>query len=310
MTSQLAGPYAGGMTHAALIGPVAAPDLHVMTYNIRRRFAQYRPGSPDRWSTRRPLVARILATEQPTLLGVQEALAVQVDAVSDALGPRYSCIGLGRDPSGRGERCPIYYDTERLELTAWKQLALSATPDQHGSRSWGNMTRRVLVTADFTDIATGARLVAFNTHLDHLSWRSRLQSARLIVRLAEEARTADGDAAIVVTGDFNAHERSAVHRTLTAGGILRDAWDAADEQVTPQWGTFSNYRRRRAGGKRIDLILVGKGVQVTRTGINAARFEGRAASDHEPVQAVLRYGSRRAEASESSASSSSSEARS
>ena len=290
------------MTHAALIGPVAAPDLHVMTYNIRRRFVRYRPGSPDRWPTRKTLVERILSTEQPTLLGVQEALAVQVDAVSEALGPRYRSVGLGRDPSGRGERCPIYYDAERLELTEWKQLALSATPEQHGSRSWGNMTRRVLVTADFRDVATGARVIAFNTHFDHLSWRSRLHSARLVVRLAEEARTADGDAAIVVTGDFNAHERSAVHRALTAGGILRDAWEIADEQITPQWGTFSNYRRRRPGGKRIDLILVGKGVQVTRTGINAARFDGRAASDHEPVQAVLRYSTRRVEASGSPSS--------
>jgi endonuclease/exonuclease/phosphatase family metal-dependent hydrolase len=290
------------MTHAALIGPVAAPDLHVMTYNIRRRFTRYRPGSPDRWSRRKALVERILSTEQPTLLGVQEALAVQVDAVLEALGPRYRSVGLGRDPSGRGERCPIYYDAERLELTGWKQLALSATPEQHGSRSWGNMTRRVLVTADFRDIATGARVIAFNTHFDHLSWRSRLHSARLVVRLAEDARTADGDAAIVVTGDFNAHERSAVHRALTAGGILRDAWEVADEQITPQWGTFSNYRRRRPGGKRIDLILVGKGVQVTRTGINAARFDGRAASDHEPVQAVLRYSTRRVEASVSPSS--------
>ncbi len=289
------------MTHAALIGPVAAPGLHVMTFNIRRPFARYRPGSPDRWSARRALVERILATEQPTLLGVQEALAVQVDAVSEALGPRYRCIGVGRDPSKQGERCPIFYDAERLELLAWKQLALSATPEQHGSRSWGNVTRRVLVTADFKDAATGARLIAFNTHLDHLSWRSRLHSARLIVRLADEAQDAHPDAVVVVTGDFNAHQGSAVYRTLTRGGVLHDAWEVADEQLTPQWGTFSNYRRRRRGGKRIDLILVGRGVTVTRTGINAARFDGRAASDHEPVQAVLRYSARHA-ASESPSS--------
>lgn len=275
------------MTHAALIGPVAAPDLHVMTYNIRRRIARYRPGSPDRWTTRKALVERILVTEQPTLLGVQEALADQVQFLSMALGPRYRCVGLGRDPSGRGERCPIYYDSERLELTDWKQFALSATPDLLGSRSWGNTTRRVLVTAEFADVATGARLVAFNTHLDHISWRSRLHSVRMIVRLASAASDRM-QGAVIVTGDFNAGERSAVYRALTAGGTLRDAWVAADEQLTPQWGTFSNYRRRRMGGKRIDLILVGKGVEVTRTGINAARFDGRAASDHEPVQAVLR----------------------
>ena len=62
----------------------------------------------------------------------------------------------------------------------------------------------------------------------------------------------------------------------------------AAERLTPQWGTFSGYRRLRRGGARIDYVLVGPGVAVLSTGINAARFDGRAASDHEPVQAVLR----------------------
>ena len=47
---------------------------------------------------------------------------------------------------------------------------------------------------------------------------------------------------------------------------------------------------RAGGGFRlgIDLILVGPSVDVLRAGINAVRFEGAAASDHEPVQAVIR----------------------
>jgi endonuclease/exonuclease/phosphatase family metal-dependent hydrolase len=198
-------------------------------------------------------------------------------------------VGTGRDPSGRGERCPIYYDATRLELTAWRQLALSATPDLHGSRSWGNVTRRILVTAEFTDRETGARLMAFNTHLDHISWRSRLHSARMIVRLAAAARAADPAAAVVITGDFNAGEDSAVHRNFVLGDGLRDVWDAADERITPQWGTYSGYRRLRVGGRRIDHILVDDGVDVLRAGINATRFDGRSPSDHEPVQAVLRH---------------------
>lgn len=276
------------MTDGALIGPVVAPELHVMTFNIRRRVPRSRAGGADDWATRRRLVHRLLAAEQPTLLGVQEALSDQVETVAEALGDRYRWVGTGRDPSGRGERCPIYFDATRLELTAWRQLALSATPDLHGSRSWGNMTRRILVTAEFTDRATGARLMAFNTHLDHLSWRSRLHSARMIVRLATAARAADPAAAVVITGDFNADERSAVHRNLTDDG-LRDVWDAAADRITPQWGTYSGYRRRRVGGRRIDHILVDDGLEVLRTGINAARFDGRAPSDHEPVQSVLRH---------------------
>jgi len=276
------------MTDAPLVGPVSAPELHVMTYNIRRRLTRVLSRRPDRWATRKGLVNRILAVEQPTLLGVQEALVEQVDVVADALGPSYRWVGLGRDPAGTGERCPIFYDSRRLELTEWKQRALSATPELRGSRTWGNATRRILVSAAFTDIATGARLLAFNTHFDHLSPRSRHESARFIVHLVEAVQTAEPASSVVVTGDFNAAQHSAVHRLLTAGGVLNDAWDAAVEQLTPQWGTFSNYRPRRIGGKRIDLILVGHGVDVLRTGINAVRFDGRAASDHEPVQAVLR----------------------
>ncbi|MRX43436.1 hydrolase [Agromyces sp. Q22] len=277
------------MTDEPLIGPVEAPDLHVMSFNIRRRVPRNRPGSPDRWATRKPLVRRLLTAERPTVLGVQEALDEQVEVVADALGGSHRWVGRGRDPGGHGEACPVYYDDARLELTDWRQLALSATPNEHGSRSWGNLTRRVVVSAEFTDRATGGRLRVFNTHLDHLSRRSRLQSALMIAGLAHAAHLDEPEAAIVVTGDFNADERSAVHRRLTGDGVLRDAWDATVEQLTPEWGTFSNYGPRRRGGRRIDLILVGGAAEVTHAGINAARFEGRAASDHEPVQAVLRH---------------------
>lgn len=276
------------MTDVALIGRVAAPDLHVMSFNIRRRFPYVRPGSPDRWSTRKPILSSILAAEQPTVLGVQEALADQAAFVADALGPRYRWVGRGRNANGTGERCAIYYDAERLELVDWTQLALSATPDEPGSRSWGNSSPRVLVTAAFTDLATGSRLLAYNTHFDHLSRRSKSESAGMIARLAATAHRDEPDTAVVVTGDFNVDVSSAVHDRLTAGGVLRDTWEVAEDRLTPQWGTFPNYRRRRPGGKRIDLVLVGPGVEVLSAAINAARIDGAAASDHEPVQAVIR----------------------
>ncbi|MDI2099169.1 endonuclease/exonuclease/phosphatase family protein [Ruicaihuangia caeni] len=275
------------MTDAALIGPVDPPGLHVMTYNIRRRFPALRPRSPDAWNTRKHLLKRLLTTERPTLLGTQEALADQAHFVAEVLGSDFGSVGHGRNADGGGERCPIYFDTRRLELNEWKQSALSATPDIPGSRSWGNRIPRVVVAADFTDRSTGRRVFAFNTHFDHISRRSKLHSARMITRLAAEARKRDPDAAIVVTGDVNAGSASAAHQRLTARGLLRDCWTAAEHRLTPQWGTYSHYRRPRQDGRRIDVILVGPGLRVLRAGINAARFDGAAASDHEPVQAVL-----------------------
>lgn len=276
------------MTDAALIDTVTPPDLHVMTYNIRRRMRTLRPDSPDRWATRQPLLRRLLAAEQPTLLGAQEALLDQADFVADALGPHYRWVGHGRHAAGHDEHNPIYYDSRRLELTDWRQWALSATPDASGSRSFGNLVRRVVVSADLTDRATGTRVLAFNTHFDHLSWRSRLKSATFLLDRIRMAQAAEPDARVVVTGDFNATAESAVYRRLLEDGTLRDTWTAAAEQLTPQWGTLSHYKPRRRGGARIDFVFVGAGIDVLSTGINAARFNGLAASDHEPVQAVLR----------------------
>ncbi|TFB99537.1 hypothetical protein E3O42_13355 [Cryobacterium adonitolivorans] len=54
------------MTDTSLIGRVSAPDLHVMTYNIRRRVPTLRRGSADRWDTRKLLLQRLLAA--PDLL--------------------------------------------------------------------------------------------------------------------------------------------------------------------------------------------------------------------------------------------------
>jgi endonuclease/exonuclease/phosphatase family metal-dependent hydrolase len=275
------------LADAALVGAVPPPDLHVMTYNIRRRLPAL-PHSPDRWDTRKQLLRTLLSAEQPTLLGAQEALPDQVEVVAGILGSHYRWVGTGRQADGSDESTPIFYDTHRLELTGWRQWSLSDTPEIPGSRSWGNLVRRIVVSADFTDTATNTRILAFNTHFDHLSWRSRLKSAIFLLEKIRLARAAEPDAAVVVTGDFNANADSAVYRRLTEDGALRDTWTAADTQLTPQWGTISHYKRRRPGGARIDFVLVGPGVHVRSAGINAVRFDGHAASDHEPVQAVLR----------------------
>ncbi|WP_150308642.1 endonuclease/exonuclease/phosphatase family protein [Planctomonas psychrotolerans] len=270
---------------AALIGAVPAPDLHVMTLNVRRPVPSLRRGGPDAWSTRAPALRRLLLSEQPSVLGVQEAVPGQVRFLTEGLGPSFAAVGRGRNPDGGGEQCAILFDSQRLRLTDWAQYALSDSPDVPGSRSWGNLFPRIAVRAQFVDLATGARLSVLNTHLDHLSARSRLRSARM---LAGIARTAT--APTVLLGDANTAVATAPYRELVDAGPFRDAWTDADRRLTESWGTYSRYRAPRVGGRQIDWILVSGGIRVARCGINAARFDGAAASDHEPVQAVLRVG--------------------
>ncbi|NQX27352.1 endonuclease/exonuclease/phosphatase family protein [Microbacteriaceae bacterium VKM Ac-2854] len=261
------------MTDAPLVGPVPPPDLHVMTLNIRRPFPHLPRAHPDRWTNRRAEVRRLMATEKPAVLAVQEAMPAQLEAVSAALGGR-PWLGYGRDARLGGERVALFIDQERLEVRSWDQLALSSAPLVPGSRSWGSAYPRTAVIARLRDRATGAEFTMVATHLDVLSARARMRGARMIAQQL-------GDGPAILLGDANAPIGSAPFRELSA---LVDAWACADERLTPEWGTWANYRAPRLG-PRIDWILVSPGIRVLRAGVNAGAF---AASDHLPVQAVLR----------------------
>jgi endonuclease/exonuclease/phosphatase family metal-dependent hydrolase len=256
--------------------------LHVATFNIRRRIPRPTKRHPDLWSRRKHSLREFLISELPTVLGVQEALPDQALFIAESLPQEYNRVGVGRNAGGSGEQCPLYYDSRRLRLEEWHQLALSATPTVAGSRSWGNFVPRIAVVATFTDLATGLRLRVINTHFDHLSRRSRLLSARMLRQLVEASPTPT-----VVMGDANAGTGSAPHRELTHAGVLRDAWFVAERRLTPAFGTYTRYRTPVAGGKRIDWMLVGRGIHVEATGVNAARYGGVAASDHAALQSVL-----------------------
>ena len=79
---------------------------------------------------------------------MQEAVPDQASTIRTALGPSYRYVGRGHGLAGRGEGCPLFFDSDRLELLDWQQKALSDEPDTPGSTSWGNRVPRVVVTAE------------------------------------------------------------------------------------------------------------------------------------------------------------------
>ncbi|WP_027004335.1 endonuclease/exonuclease/phosphatase family protein [Corynebacterium halotolerans] len=265
-----------------LIGPVAAPAFQVMGWNIRRRLSPVTPRPADRWDRRAPRMRALLQVEQPTVLGAQEALPDQVSFLQDSLGQGYRVIGQGRSANGGGEASPILYDSRRLELLDWKQSALSDTPERPGSVSWGNIIPRIMVSAIFRDRVTSRRFLTVNTHLDHLSRRSRVRSAQAVLRVVS-----DSGLSAVVTGDLNDGAGSAPLRELLTEGELVDTWETAEAHDSEAWGTFPNYRAPRRGGRRLDWILASPTFRVLRAATNPQRHDGGWASDHLPVQAVM-----------------------
>ncbi len=265
-----------------LIGPVAPPLVHLMTFNLRRPVPWSWRGD-DRWSVRRPAVRELLASERPSVLAAQEVTEPVAAVVRGALGASYAQLGTGRDARGDGEMCPLYVDTDRLEVHAHAQIALSPHPERPGSRGWAALFPRVAVVATLSERTTGAMFTAVGTHFDHVSGRARRMAARQLSELV----WLRGLPAVLM-GDLNAGADSPAVRHLTGEGGLRDAWRVAAATASAEIGTRPGYRVTERRGRRIDHILVTPGIDVVRVGANAWGAEGRRPSDHLPVQATVR----------------------
>ena len=269
-----------------MIGPAERDTLHVASYNIRYAKRGVPVGNPDSWAAREPVLQRWLQAERPTVLGVQEALFSQVRSVDHALPPSYRSVGLGRDGGSRGEFTSIFYSGTRLQLVDFDHFWLSDTPNVMGSYSWGNTITRMVTEARFVDKVTDIEFAVLNTHFDHTDSSSRANAAQALV---ERISGAHADVPVILTGDFNEPAGASEPFTvLTEGCGLRDSWVSAKRRLSNAYGTFPQYGREVEGADRIDWILASDRVEVLSAAIDPFTWRGQAASDHLPVQALVR----------------------
>ncbi|WP_083972606.1 endonuclease/exonuclease/phosphatase family protein [Actinoplanes awajinensis] len=263
-----------------LAGPAAPADLDVMTFNLRYA-ADNRPNS---WAQRRPVTRALLRAEHPDLIGTQEGLPDQLRDIDADLGDRYGRIGLGREGGDVGEHMAIYFDRQRLRPGKSGNYWLSETPQIPASTSWNSFRIRMVTWVLFTDLRTGRRFYAVNTHLDNNSAEARRHSARLI----QERLAGFDPLPVVLTGDFNspAAPDSEVYQVLTGQAGLRDSWTTASRRG-PAYGTIHNYQDPIPDAERDDWILTSPGVTVRGALMNLSRPHGQFPSDHLPIQVRL-----------------------
>jgi endonuclease/exonuclease/phosphatase family metal-dependent hydrolase len=229
-----------------------------MSFNIR-----YYTAADGRhaWPLRRDSVTALIMEFNPDVLGIQEGLAHQVDALAGGL-PHMNWIGAGRD-DGRsaGEFAAVFYKKNRLELIDSGNFWLSQNPDSAGSWGWDAACRRVTTWGHFKDIQTNKEFCLFNTHLDHQGKRARRESINL---LRQKINRIDRELPVILCGDFNfTAEDTLYQRILDPAGMvhgLRDARAAADSVAGPSW-TFHGFGRM-IPGVRLDYIFVDAGIRV------------------------------------------------
>lgn len=267
----------------------AEEKIEVMSFNIRYGTAK---DGENHWDKRKDFVVDTIRDSSPDILGTQENLSFQAEFLAGKL-PEYERYGKGRDQFGRGERCELYWKTNRFEKISTGSFMLSETPDKHGSKSWDAALPRIASwvilkhrrdssPADNSSTNHLAEIFVVNTHFDHRGAKAREQSAKL---LRERATVLAGERPIVMMGDLNFGPRSAGYNVLVQEP-WRDTYRSAHPKEEKGEGTFSAFRGVR-DRQRIDYIFV-RGLKVEAATIDRRERDGRNPSDHFPVTATLK----------------------
>ncbi|HEX2972859.1 MAG TPA: endonuclease/exonuclease/phosphatase family protein [Tepidisphaeraceae bacterium] len=261
--------------------PQSADTLCVMTFNLK--YASNTP--PNTWPERRPVMRQAIRSVQPDVIGTQEGVYAQLKDLAADL-PEYAWLGLGRDGGSHGEFMAIFYRKDRLEPIEYDHFWLSDTPDVIASSTWGNTCRRMVTWVRFRDRRTGQEFYHANTHLDHQVQVAREKGASLIVQRIEKLNP---KLPVVLTGDFNAPQKTnKAYQILTAGG-LTDTWFSATQRLGEEITTFHDWKGPNPDDKtHIDWILTRGPITADATQVITYSQNGQYPSDHFPVAAWLR----------------------
>jgi len=259
-------------------------DFTVMTFNIRYD----NPGDGiNAWPNRAPLIDSLLILKKPDILGTQEVLKHQFDAIANML-PNYTAIGVGRDDGKEaGEYNALFINNERFIVLQSNTFSLSETPDVIGVKGWDAVCCRIMTWALLKDKKTNKTLLACNTHLDHRGIFARRNSIKLIknkIKLILQDNDME-DIPVEITGDFNCTESDEPYLLLTADNYYQSSYKLTKEHKGTQW-TFHGFGSVPLDErKKIDYVFVNNNIKIeSYESIKGGPNErGIYLSDHNPV---------------------------
>lgn len=253
-------------------------DLKVMTFNIRYGTAN---DGENSWEFRKDNVVKTIEAFKPNLLGLQEALKMQIDELLFKM-PEYDYVGVGRDDGKNdGEYSCIFYQKDRFTVDSSKTFWFSETPDIIASKSWGNNITRICTWVRLHDKILDKDFYYFNVHLDHESQQSREKSAELLMNKINEKTLP-----VILSGDFNCGDENPAIKIVISKGLI-DTYRSVNEKQ-PDEGTFNSFKGEIDGDK-IDFIFASKIFNVVQSEIVRTSYNGKFPSDHFPVTAVIGF---------------------
>jgi len=236
-------------------------EVKVMSFNIAG------DGDLEEWEERKGLVADIIRQQRPDVVGLQEAILINIHYIIEAVGgyAYYGVNELGQD-NDEAESLRLLYRTDRWEVDESNSgiFWFTSTPEVAGSKDWGALWIRDCVFARLVDKDTNEGFYVYNSHWSYASQESRSKSARLLV---ERIQGRKYDEPFVAIGDFNARKRD------ESIMYLKDS----DENPVPMKEAVYNY---------VDWIFSESGEFEI---VNSEIIDNEEASDHKAISAVIRF---------------------
>jgi len=263
----------------------AQDELNVMTFNIRLDTPK---DSLNAWPYRINKAISQINFHNTHILGVQEALPNQMNDLQAGL-KQYKHVGVGRtDGKEKGEFSAIFYDTTRLQLLQTETFWLAEQTNVPGMKGWDAAIERIVTWAKFRDKKTKKTFYHFNTHFDHKGKIARRESSKLLLRKVKEI---GGNAACIVTGDFNATPTDEPIQEIKNPSDVDHLTDSKELTIKPHYGpngTFNGFKNKEQSDEPIDYIFIKNNIEVLQHASLSQTWQGRFSSDHFPVFAVVR----------------------
>ena len=253
--------------------------IKIISYNIRNNNPN---DGKDIWENRRETITDFIEKEAPDFLGLQEVNYPQIQYLNSNL-INYNFIGVGRDDGKtRGEFSPIYFNESKYNLLLSNTFWLSKTPNDI-SVGWDAAMERICTYGLFEQKNDGSKVWVFNTHFDHIGNVAREKSVDLILSKIKDL-TKDKDK-IIITGDFNLSDDSVPIKKLQ--NFYNDVNIKMDNN-SKFYGTFNNFKIDNNYNNRIDYIFYKNFDLIKSSHLHVLTGQGRWASDHHPVIAILK----------------------
>jgi len=256
--------------------PATEAKLKIMSFNLRS--SSMKDEGDKAWSSRKTAIQKMVNQNQPSVIGMQEALT---DMRKDlkALLPGYAMLEVPGTGTSKGGNTVIMYDTSAVKMKDYKSFYLSPTPDVPSVNTWNSETQyRTTIWGKFIDKKSSLVFYVADTHMPLYSTpdgvNARNNSAALNVDRIKSA--AGDDATIFIIGDMNC--------SSSAAGLKNyESWMYAARSsytVTP----FSYNAFGGSSQSNLDHIFYRNVSKITFSTINE-NYGVSYISDHYPIMA-------------------------